>query len=199
VYSNVRPRVPNHPTIVGPVTPLFAQVSENIELWSDRIWEELGAEMEPDPVAAPAVGGLGVEAIRAVVNPLVNKEKVFRLAERTKARYRLLLAARPAVDSLTPTIAALPPLVEEFEKYLAQAVNAAAADDLRELVRQQITLANTSTSSVTKDATLEPDNVTLAFSDRLRTFLWLVEPLNATTKEMASNLLGFLQFLSTHH
>jgi hypothetical protein len=63
-------------------------------------------------------------------------------------------------------------------------------------VRQQITLANTSISSVTKDATLEPDNVTLAFSNRLRTFLWLVEPLNATTKEMASNLLGFLQFLS---
>lgn len=51
-------------------------------------------------------------------------------------------------------------------------------------------------TSIDKDVTLEPENITLAFSDRVRTFLWLGEKLITTSSVGAKASLGLLQFLT---
>ena len=177
-------------------------VTTDMEHWSEAIWVELGASMDPEPageVVVPMTGPpvvFGPEQVRAVVEPIVNREKQFRLADRTKARYRILLASKPEADTETPNVAILPELSDEFIKYLGQSGGAAASDDLRELFRTKLAVANTSTQCLEKDVTLEPDNLTLAFSDRVRTFAWLAEKLRTTSFSAAKNQLGLLQFLT---
>jgi hypothetical protein len=153
--------------------------------------------MEPEALPAPGVAiGLGADQVRAIVDPLVNREKRFRLAYRSRARYRLLLAGHQPKGGPNPDVAVLPALHPEFDAYLGQGIGAPASDDLRELVRQRLTLSNASNHCWDKDVTLEADNITLAFSDRVRTFAWLVESLRITSFPTAQNLLGFLQFLT---
>jgi hypothetical protein len=56
--------------------------------------------------------------------------------------------------------------------------------------------SNHSVVSIDKDITLEPENITLAYSDRVRTFGWLSEKLVSTSHMGAKSALGLLQ-LST--
>ena len=140
--------------------------------------------------------GLGPDQIRAVVEPIVTKEKVFRLADRTKARYRILLAQAPTEGTADMGTMVLPDIVDTFSVYLTQSNGASASEDLRELLRAKITMANTSPSRLEGDVTLEADNGTLAFSDRVRTFAWLVEKLRTTNLKTVQNTLGLIQFLT---
>lgn len=193
---DLRDQLLRGPDMVAPHAPLFGLVSQRIAQFSDDLWVELGSNQVPEePVGAPG-GGVGLEQLRTVIEPLTTKEKTYRLAERTKARYRVLLASRPEAGSDTPNLAVLPALKTDFEEYLSQPVNAAACDDLKELVRQKIVEANASTEAWSKAATMEADNVTLAFSDRLRACVWVVEALAATSHTAAKGMLGMLQFLT---
>ena len=63
-------------------------------------------------------------------------------------------------------------------------------------MRTKLTAANSATNCLDKDATLEIDNITLAFSDRVWTGSWLVEKLRTTSFAAAKNSLGFLQLLT---
>jgi hypothetical protein len=127
---------------------------------------------------------------------LVPKEKTFSSASRTASRYRLLLAGAPLANAAVPDSVALPVLCDEFKAYLAIASSATAGDDLKELIRSKLTIANSSPASIDKDVTLEPDNITLAFSDRLRTFAWLHDKLVSTSHVGAKSMLGLLQLLT---
>ena len=101
----------------------------------------------------------------------------------------MLLAGNPPHEGANPNQAILPELNEDFSQCLAQGVNAAAADDLKKLVRQKVTEANVSDLAVTKDATFEPDVVTLAFSDRVRAFAWVTKPLAGIPLKTAPSTL----------
>ena len=69
---------------------------------------------------------------------------------------------------------------------------------MKELVRQKVTEANASDIAVTKDATFEPDVVTLAFSDRVRAFAWVTEPLAGIPLKTAQSTLCGLHFLTVN-
>ncbi|CAB9531631.1 hypothetical protein SEMRO_3764_G350900.1 [Seminavis robusta] len=89
--------------------------------WSATIWMELGREIEPDPeeAAAPGGGGLSADQIKAVVEPLVKHDKAFGAAERTTARFRILLAGAPVGDQARTAAMVLPDLKEDFSSYLS--------------------------------------------------------------------------------
>lgn len=194
-YS-LRDAIPLQPTALAPTAPEFAAVVASLDDWADEIWIEMGSRAAPDDPPPAVAGGLGAEQITALVEPLIRREKTFRLAERTRARYRILLASLPIEGAVNPGVVTLPQLCPEFEAYLSQSIGAAAADDLRELVRQKLTIANASGQSWDKDVTLEADNITLAFSDRIRTFAWLTDSLRISSWTAAQNSLGLVQFLT---
>jgi hypothetical protein len=194
----VRDRLLLEPTTLAPTHPLFQVGRTQFAAWSDAVWTELGANLEPEapPVGAGGDHGFTPAHFRAAMEPLVNKDKTFGPADRTKAKYRLLLAGAPPPGSPTPDRVVLPDLRTDFEAYLSVSSSAVAGDDLKELVKSRLYLANASTICLDKDVTLEPENVTLAFSDRLRTCSWLVEKLVSTSVEGARSVLGLLQFLT---
>ena len=133
----IRGRILERPEALPPTSNLFSQVAAMTQEWSETIWVELGNEMNPDPATtapAPAVG-LGAEQLKAVFEPLVSKEKEFRLAPRARAQYRLLLASDSAGGKGGVGVATLPTLKEEFDAYLTLGTGAPAAEDLREMVR----------------------------------------------------------------
>lgn len=193
-------RLPHEITPVLPTSPLYTPARTRLLAWSNTVWGELGAAMDAEPVPAAAVGGFTPEHFRAAMEPLVPKEKTFTSAGRTTSRYRLLLAASPPApvgDGAAHQVQAiLPELREEFVAYLSVASSATAGDDLKELIRSRLSIANGSLTSIDKDVTLEPDNITLAFSDRLRTFTWLSEKLICTSPAGAKATLGLLQLLT---
>jgi len=194
----IRERLLMNPESLAPTQPLYAATRDQLVAWSNTIWAELGASMEPE-VTPPSSGGGGFtpEHFRAAMEPLVNKaEKTFGSAERTTARYRLLLAAAPAADSATPGRTVLPDLLVEFKDYLSKSSSATAGEDLKELVKSCLTLTGSSRAALDKDVTLEAENITLSFSDRVRTFTWLVEKLVSTSLPSARSVLGLLQFLT---
>ena len=196
-YS-IRNHLLTRPQMLAPGSERFGVVADAIQAWSDTIWIEIGAHVEvPEPPVAPP-GGFGATEgqLRALMEPIVNRDKGYRLAARTAARYRLLLAGRPPVGAPNPDVAVLPPLRDEFVAYLGMGQSAAASEDLREMVRQKVVVANAARVAQDKDATFEADNVTLAFSDRVRAFRWVVEQLRIISHTSAKDNLGMLQFLS---
>ena len=189
-------RISERPVMIDPVTPNFQLVTNNLEVWSDTIWAEIGGNLPPEPAPVAPGGGFGADQVRAVVEPLVNRDKVFRLSTRSQARYRILLGQAPPPDSPAPDVAVLPQLREEFMSYLSLPLGSAAADDLKELVRTALVTANAATNCLEKDVTWEAECVTLAFSDRVRTTAWVVDKLVSTPLPTAQNQLGLLQFLT---
>lgn len=186
------------PALLTPTDHLFSRSRDVFQTWSNSIWVELGSAMEPE---APPVGGGGIgqftpDHFRAAIEPLVKRDKTFESAGRTAARYRILLGGAPLATSTTPDQVVLPELLESFTEYLGKSSSATAGEDLRELVKSQLTVANASDLALDKDVTLEPENITLAFSDRVRTFSWLTEKLVSTSLAGAQGVLGFLQFLT---
>ena len=57
-------------------------------------------------------------------------------------------------------------------------------------------MSQASALAVNQGVTLEADNITLAFSDKLRTFTWLTERLICTSLAAARNRLGLLHMLT---
>ena len=121
---------------------------------------------------------------------------MFGSATRSSVRYQLLLAAAPAPTDPNPGLVRLPDLHLEFSAYLQVASSASASEDLREMFKARVTVAHESTLSLDRDVTLEVENITLAFSDRVRTFAWLTEKLVSTSFAGAKAVLGMLQFLT---
>jgi len=94
-------------------------------------------------------------------------------------------------------LAALPPLKEDFSECLHIPSGAAAANELKEITRTAIQVANASRLCMSNNVTFNADAVTLAFSDRLRTFQFVVDRLVSLTKVHAQTNLGLLQFLTS--
>jgi hypothetical protein len=90
----------------------------------------------------------------------------------------------------------LPDLRDEFKAYLSIPGSATTGEELRELTRSRLSVANSLTTSLDRDVTLEAENITLAFSERIRVFGFLTEKLINTTHTGAKLQLGFLQLLT---
>jgi len=185
------------PTLVGPHDTRFTEVSDTMHTWADYVWMDVGSRAEPETVPPQPLGeGINSQAIRNIVEPIVNRDKEFRLSARTIARFRLLFGTLPAPDSETPLMAVLPDIKEEFQACLKLSTGAAAADELKEMTRTAVRCANASRICVLKDVTFDPDCVTLAFSDRVRTFSFVADRLVSLTQKHAETNLGILHFLT---
>jgi len=173
-------------------------VAAAIGPWSDQVWIELGGQLKPDFPARPPLAG---EAFLAqtfcnAIEPLVNKDKEFRLFSRTVARLRLLLGGNPLDDLDSTDLADLPPLKKEFLDYLRMASGVSAADELKELACTAVRESNSSRVCTSKDVTFDEDVITLAFSDRICTFQFVGDRLVSLSKTHAQSSLGILQFLT---
>ena len=187
------------PTQLPPNHGLHAAARTSFMNWSDTMWAEIGGSMGPEAPPGPLPGGgpnFSPEAFRDALDPVINREKKFRLAERTSAKYRILLAGSPAADAADANVVSLPDLKEPFVDYLGQATSATAADDLKELYRSALVVFQASGASTDRDITLEPDNITLAFSDRVRTYTWLMEKLITTSPAGARVALNLIHTLT---
>jgi hypothetical protein len=199
-WIQIRAGIPRALTQLIPGQPLYAETRDRLLVWSDVIWAEVGSALvveEPAPHPPPAAGNFFTpDHFRAAMEPLVPKEKIFSSAGRTAARYRLLLAAKPPPGGANPDQMILPDLRDEFKAYLSVPGNAAAGEDLRELIKSRLSLANALDTSLDRDVTLEAENITLAFSDRMRVFGFLSEKLINTTHLGAKGALGLLHLLT---
>jgi hypothetical protein len=199
-WVQIRAGIPLTLKQLSPTDTLYRKTRERCIAWSETIWVEVGQVMDAEP--APALGGgLGnfftPEHFRAAMEPLVPKEKVFSSAARSTSRYRLLLAASPLpVGGGAPDHVVLPDLRDEFKAYLSIPGSATAGEELRELTRSRLAVANSLTTSLDRDVTLEAENITLAFSERIRVFGFLTEKLVNTTHTGAKSQLGLLQLLT---
>jgi len=196
---NVREVLFQSPNQLRPDDSCFSEVAAAISPWSDQVWIELGGQLEPDFPAHPPLAGdaFSAQTFCNALEPLVNEDKEFRLFSRTVARFRLLLGGNPLGDLDSPDLADLPPLKEEFLDYLRMASGASAADELKELARTAVRESNLSRVCTSKDVTFDADAVTLAFSDRIRTFQFIGDCLVSLSKTHARTNLGIIQFLSS--
>ena len=202
-FVNLTISGPDAPTMTAslmtPTAGLFAQVRAQLLAWSDTIWAELGSTMAPEPDApaaaavAPGGGGFTLEQFGVVMDRFAPKEKTFAQAGRTAARYKLLLAGEPADGN---DCATLPEMSAAFNTYLSIPNSATAAEELKELFKSRLTIANDSTLASEKDVTLEPSNMTVAFSDRVRTYGLLTDKLVTVSLTGAQNQLGLIHFLT---
>ena len=182
------------PNLVGPTDRLYSAIVDQQFAFFDRVWADVGSRQEPavPPQAQGGAQGLLGQELKSVLEPL-SREKTYKNSPRSQAKYRLLLAQEPA-DGDSHVV--LPQLSSTFLTYLAEPTSATAADDLREIVRNRVTILSKSMLSRDKDATWEADNVTVAFSERLKGARWLTEPLPGATKVGARDKLGLVHFLT---
>ncbi|CAB9530401.1 unknown protein [Seminavis robusta] len=194
----VRPRVLAAPVPVLPDSPLYGPARTRFATWSTTAWVDIGSTLEPLPNEIPPVvgGGLSADQIKAVVEPLIKRDKAFGSAERTAARLRILLAGLPIGDTDDTAAMVLPDLREEFSAYLSMGSSSTAGDDLRELVKARLVLSNASDRAVDSSVTFRPENITLAFSDRIRTFSWLSVRLLSASFTTAQSNLCLIHFLT---
>ena len=187
------------PVLLPPAHALYEDGRASFLAWSNAIWAEIGNSIGPETPArldGPAGGALTIETFRDALEPVFNREKKFRLAERSIAKYRILLAGAPPSGAANPDMVVLPDLKQAFKDYLGQGTSATAADDLKELFRSALVVLQASGASTDRDVTLEADNITLAFSDRIRTYTWLMEKLITTSMAGARVSLGLMHMLT---
>jgi len=186
------------PTQLGPNDACFSEVAGTLGPWSDQVWIDLGGRLELEaPAVIPPVGdAFTPNLFKTALEPLINRDKDFRLSPRTMARFRILLGGSPPAGVDGADLAALPLLKEAFSECLRMSSGAAAADELKEITRTDIQEANASHLCTSKDVTFDADAVTLAFSDRLLTFQFVGDRLVSLTKVHAQTNLGLLQFLT---
>jgi len=149
------------------------------------------------PAAPPAAGdAFTPNMFKRALEALINRDKEFRLAPRTMARFCLLLGGPPPAGSDATNLASLPPLKEDFSDYLRMPSGVAAADELKEITLTAIPEANASRLCASEDVTFDADAVPLAFSDCIRTFQFVGDRLVSLTKVHAQTNLGLPQFLT---
>jgi hypothetical protein len=145
-WIQIRASIPRALRQLIPGQPLYAGTRDRLLVWSDVFWVEVGSALvaeEPAPPPPPVAGNFFTpDHFRAAMEPLVPKEKTFSLAGRTAARYRLLLATKPPPGGANLDQMILPDLRDEFKAYLSVPGNAAAGEDLRELIKSRLSLAN---------------------------------------------------------
>ena len=196
----VTTRLFTQPAYAVPGSVPASEVEAIIKSWSDIVWIHLGGNVDaPLPVpdgGVPRAGGPGADDGPREVQTVTVKEKDFRSYERSQARWRIFPSGDPAPDSEAPTLAVVPELLGDFDAYLRLAAGAQAAEDLQEMVDAAIRTCYSSKNCHEKDVTFRKECITLAFSDRVRTFKLVSNLLvNLSFKNVQDNL-GFLQFLT---
>jgi hypothetical protein len=67
------------PTPRGPDSPMFTEVQALLDDWASQVWVTLGGRENAPLEALPPVPQMNPQIIRDIVEPLVNKNKEFRL------------------------------------------------------------------------------------------------------------------------
>ena len=187
-------RADQDPAVIPPTDALFTPTQEHFLDRSNELWAQLGFAMEPDGVAAtqPVAGGAPAE-LTATLDRLLTKDKPFKLCPRTKARLRGLLARAPVGAGAAVVLQELSP---KFDEVLRNGSGPTAREELKELTRARITLQRKSKLAHLKATTLEAAHVTLAYSDKVRTFGYLSEKLGTTTLNGARSSFGVIHCLT---
>ena len=184
------------PRSLDPTSVLYGPTRDAFLEYSDEVWFTKGLAQEPDvgpaqPQDATQPGrALGIP--EPVLTRLLEREKPFKLYPRTLARYLALLACPPVAPG---TVVVLPELQAKFEEVLKVGSGAIAKEELRELLRARVDIQRRSKLAHLRANTLEAAHVTLAYSDNVRCFGYLREPLGLTTLSGARTNMGFLHFL----
>ena len=125
--------IPQAPNMLSPMDALCDTARASFLSWSDTIWIKIGSLVEPDPVPGPGAtggGGLTPAHIRAIIEPVIQKEKLFKMAGCTESKIQLLLASAPPAGSPTPDAVVLLALTPKFLNYLSISSGATAGDEL---------------------------------------------------------------------
>ena len=91
--------------------------------------------------------------------------------------------------------AVIPTLLDDAVAFFKENSGATACEDLKEMVRSRLAIANSSDYCRQKDATLSAHTVTLMFSNAMRTQAWSTSPVRSITASMVKTELGFIHFL----
>jgi hypothetical protein len=188
--------VATHLQQLSPTHASFALSHDRLLAWSDSVLIDLGSALPPEPVVAAGTIFTPEHFRAAAMEPLAYMSKTFSAASRTVVRTRLLLMQAPLPGDPAQDQAILPDLFQEFFSYLAVPSSATAAEDFREAVKSHLNVANASDISLDCDVTLEPENITLAFSDWVRIFAWLYEKLINTSPTVGRSTLSLLHLLT---
>ena len=194
---NVMGNVFVQPTLLLPTDQKFQAVANAISIFSDTTWSTLGASLQGDGPALPAVAaaGLTAEQFVAGLDKAMSKEKKYKLAPKTLAKYSILMSSLPAGEGASAEHLVLPDVRSDFLTYLNENSSASAADDLRELVRNRLAVAAKSDLRTESEVSFEPRQVTVAFSNCVRTFTWLDVRLLRGHKKTQQTYLGLVHFL----
>ena len=192
---SIKNRIPRSPTLLNPTEADYASTAQRISAWSTDIWHELGANMVVDDPPPPAPGPQPVPFTPEAWADAAVKAKVFKNADRNMARLRVTLGGKPPEGSVTPGEAVLPVLLEDAVAYFKENSNATACEDLKEMVRAQLAVANSSDYCRQKDATLSTHVITLWFSNAMKTQTWSNSPVRSITLAHVKTELSIIHFL----
>ena len=198
----IRDELPPNPEALDPLGPEAVIVRTYVDTASSDAWVALGSDATPE-AAAPGGGGLGGDELRLILEsqdrkPTKEKEQDEAALE-IAHYYRLALAGFPPTPAAgaPSTAMIIPVLSEEFRRVLAKTKPVSAATEFRRLVSGQSESRKDLAESmaIDQDVTLSEKVVTTAFSNALRSYHWLLEPLAHTPKGVAQQQLNLLHFL----
>ena len=217
----LQPTLPLSPHLLPPHFTMYKRVLATITALSDEAWVRLGSQeaarshRSSESPHSPSPG-VTPEQLQAILTPFVQhhsqSEKSTKESEQSDsardvaAAYKLAFAALPtgtgpSSGSVSPSAPdsqvhmVLPSLDPKFETCLNKVKPVPASQLLQDLVRAKVDASVSSELAWEVDITFDPNAVTTAFSNNVRSFFWLTNPLTRTTYEGAKWRLGLLHFL----
>ena len=215
--------LPASPTMLPPLLQMHKRVQSTIDSLSEETWIRLGSrevgphegsQAAPSP---PSPSGVTTEQLQAILTPLVaaraaaeKSPKDVEQSDSAKdvaAAYRLALAAlpsdSPALSSPASTRASdapaasmtLPALHDGFLACLNKTKPVLAAQALQDLVRARVDQAQLSELALDLDITFDPNAITIAFANAVRSYFWITVALTRLTYEGAKTKLNLIHFL----
>jgi len=172
-----------------------------ISALSVRVWLDLGYNIDEAP-SAPGASALSEEQIRAIVQPIVSSKapstkeiEQTDMANDVARYYQLALASFPTSLSPSDNVAVIPTLDPLFLSMLQKSQPSGAAKTLRELIATKVEVCHASNIVVDTDICLDPNVCNIAFSNLIRSFHWLLQPITRQSDATAKQRLGLLHFL----
>ena len=141
----IRPSIPADPGFLLPHSPMAHTLRHTISALSERVWLELGCDIDEVAALGPGASALSEEQIRAIVQPIVSsKARSTKEIEQTDTAndvaryYQLALASFPTSTSHADNVAEIPTLDPLFLSMLQKSQPSGAAKTLREMIATKV-------------------------------------------------------------
>ena len=197
-------QLPQRPLLLEPTSAENRAVVARLHVFADDTWITLGQNLETE-APVPASGGLTGDQIRSIIEPVMQahskpppSSKDVEQAETASdmsLRYSVALASLPTAEDTDQDRMTLPTLSAPFMAILAKSKPVVAAQALQEQVSNQIDIASASDKSLDTGITFDPNACTTAFANCIRSFHWLLDPLQRSAHAVVQSRLGLLHFL----